>query len=86
MKEFEELSTKLEFDGFDDTVTDGQSEGRVTNRSLPEEADEGGRGEEDVEDRKSESKPRMETKPLAADECRWPCKVSDPSSLLVTPY
>ena len=59
MKEFEELSTKLEFDGFDDTVTDRQSEGRVTNRSLPEEADEGGRGEEDVEDRKSESMPRM---------------------------
>ena len=40
----------------------------VTNRSPPEEADEGRRGEEDVEDGKSESKPRMETKPLAVDK------------------
>jgi len=34
VKEFEELSTKLEFDEFDDTVVDGgQSEGKITNRS-----------------------------------------------------
>ena len=65
----QEPPTKPEFDGFDDTVSDGgQSEGKVTNRSPPEEADEGGRGEEDVEDGKSESKPRMETKPLAVDK------------------
>jgi len=63
VKEFGELSTKLEFDGSDDIVTDGgQPEGKVTNRSPPGEADEGGR--EDVEDGKSESKPMMETKLL----------------------
>jgi len=87
MKEFEELSTKLEFDEFDDTVADGgQSEGKVTNRSPPEEADAGGRGEEDVEDGEPKSKPRKETKLPVFDEYQRRWKVSDPGSLLVVPY
>ena len=68
MKEFGELSTKLEFYGFDDMVTDGgQPKGKVANQS-PLEVDEGGRGEDGVEDEGLESKPRMETKPPAVAE------------------
>jgi len=69
VKEFAELSTKLRFYGFDDTVTDGkQPEGKGTDQSPPEEADEGGRRKENVEDGESESKSRMETRPPAVDE------------------
>ena len=62
MKESWEPSTKLQFDGFDDMVTDGgQPEGKVTNQPPQEEVSEDGKGEEVVEDGESESKPRKES-------------------------
>ena len=62
MKESWEPSTKLEFDGFDDMVTDGgQPGGKGTNQPPQEEVSEDGKGEEVMEDGESESKPRKES-------------------------
>jgi len=84
VKEYWEPSTKLEFDGFDGVVADGgRPEGKGTNQPLSEEVDEGGKGEEGVEDGESESKSRMESKPPAFGEYKWKWKVRNPSSLLV---
>ena len=48
-KESEELSTKLEFDEFDDMPTDGgQPKGKDKGQPSPEKTDEGGKGEEGV--------------------------------------
>jgi len=59
VKESWELSTKLEFDGFDDIVANGgHPEGEGTNQPLSEV----------VEDGESESKSRMESKPPAFGE------------------
>ena len=61
--------TKLEFDGLDDIVTDGERPGgKGTNQLPPEEVGEEGKGEEGVEDGESESKSRMESKPLVFGE------------------
>jgi hypothetical protein len=84
VKEFGESSTKLEFDEFDDVMTDGgQHEGENEAQSSPEEVNEGGEGGESVEDGESESKPRKEAKPPTVDEYQWRWKVSDPGSRLV---
>ena len=86
MKEFGEPSTKLEFDEFDDMATDrGQPEGKNEDQPLPE-VDEGGKGEEGVEDGESESGLRKKTKPPTVDEYQWQWKVSDPVSCLVAPH
>jgi len=62
VKESWKPSTKLEFDGFDDMVTDGgQPEGKVTNQPPQEKVSEDGKRGEVVEDGESESKPRKES-------------------------
>ena len=71
VKEFEESSTKLEFDEWDGMVTDGgQPEGKGRGKPLPEEVDEVRKGREGVEDGGSKSYLRKTTKPPAVDEYR----------------
>ena len=69
MKESREPSTKLELDGFNGIMADGgHPERKGTNQPLSDEVDEDGKGEEGVEDEESESKSRMESKPLVFGE------------------
>ena len=71
VKEFEESSTKLEFDEWDDMATDGgQPEGKGRDQPPPEEVDEVGKGQEEVEDGDSKSRPRKTTKPPTVDKYR----------------
>ena len=58
VKEFEEPSTKLGFNGFDDVATDG---GHPENQPPPEEVDERKRG-------RGRRRWGMETNPPAVDE------------------
>jgi hypothetical protein len=68
VKKFGETSAKLKFDTFNDIVTDGgQPEDGGRDQPPPEEIEKGGKGEEGVEDRKSESKTRKKTKPPTVD-------------------
>ena len=87
VKEFGGPSTKLEFDEFDDTTTDGgQPEGKGTGQPPPEEVDEDGKEEGGAGGVGSESKPRRETKPPTVDEYQWRWKVSDSGPLFVVSY